>query len=433
MDFETAAGTRACRNEIMQRKDLNLQEEEFDSDDDLSEDSQSRQKAEKRRAKKKRQRERKKLEKKKHLEENEQEPEWDVNSAFVANAASHIRPKTRSKLEKKHNANKENEGKMQESDCISSSVQRGQHLAEQGINSVEDGNYTKAIELFSEAIRLDPKDYRYFGNRSYCYEQLKLYPKALMDAEVSIQLSTACPKGYFRKGRALQGCNKLLEAEEAFKMVLQLDEDCEEALKEIHACQVMRLMERGFTQEQSISLLEKYGSVPAVLETRITAEVLQGNVNLFLEESVDDFFLLNCLSEAQSSSLWVGNITDQITEKQLRDLFKCYGEIHSIRLLGERFCAFVNFKCPTAAAKALDALQGKEIENTKLLIRYPDKPYRPTTVSSSEAQMISSKKKGTAKSSECYYWRSNGCSFGDKCRYRHIPENKGVDKKSWKC
>ncbi|CAH2322995.1 tetratricopeptide repeat 31 isoform X1 [Pelobates cultripes] len=438
MDFETAAGIRGCRNEIMQRKDPNLQEEEYDSDDDLSEGSQFRQKAEKRRAKKKRQRERKKLEKIKHLEENEQEPEWDVNSAFVANAASHIRPKTRCKLDKKHNDNKENEGKMQESDCATSSVQRGRHLAEQGINSVEDGNYTKAIELFSEAIRLDPKDYRYFGNRSYCYEQLKLYPKALMDAEISIQLSPDCPKGYFRKGRALQGCNRFLEAEEAFNIVLQLDENCDEALKEIHTCQVMKLMERGFTQEQSITLLEKYDSVAAVLEAPISAEVLQRNVKIILDESIeDDTFFLNLLSEAQSSSLWVGNITDQITEKQLRDLFKCYGEIHSIRLLGERFCAFVNFKCPVAAARALDALQGKEVENTKLLIRYPDKPFQPVTVSTSEAQTktasINSKKKRAVKTSECYYWRSNGCSFGDKCRYRHIPENKGVDKKQWKC
>ncbi|XP_053306301.1 tetratricopeptide repeat protein 31-like [Spea bombifrons] len=438
MDFETAEGICGCRNEIMQRKDLNLQEEEFDSDDDdLSEDSQSRQKAEKRRAKKKRQKERKKLEKKKHLEENEQEPEWDVTSAFVANAASHIRPKTRSKLDKKHNANKENEGKMQEGGCINSSIQRGRHLAEQGIHSVKDGNYTKAVELFSEAIRLDPKDYRYFGNRSYCYEQLKLYPKALVDAEISIQLSPACPKGYFRKGRALQGCNKFLQAEDAFKIVLQLDEGCEEALKEIHACQVMQLMEHGFTQEHSISLLEKYESVNAVLEAPISAEVLQGTGDMFLEESVEDELLfLNYLSEAQSSSLWVGNVTDQITEKQLWDLFKCYGDIHSIRLLGERFCAFVNFKCPAAAARALDALQGKEIENTKLLIRYPDKPYRPATVSSAEAQTktasMMSKKKGAAKSSECYYWRSNGCSFGDKCRYKHVPENKGVDKKHWK-
>ncbi|CAJ0951834.1 unnamed protein product [Ranitomeya imitator] len=405
-----------------------------------------------------RQRERKKLEKKKHLEENEQEPEWDVNSAFVANAASHIRPKSRNKLDKKHSANKENEEKVQEDDCTDPMIQRARDLAasppaitheflhssplltfsflpEQGVNSVKDGNYTKAIELFSDAIRLDPKDYRYFGNRSYCYEQLELYPKALVDADISIQLSADCPKGYFRKGRALKGCNRYLEAEDAFKMVLKLDDGCSEASKEIHTCQVLRLMDLGFTQGQSLHLVEEYGSVAAVMEAPISAKVLQENMKLD-ETGEEELLFLNDLSETQSCSLWVGNVTDQITEKQLRDLFKYYGEIHSIRLLGERFCAFVNFKCPIATARALEALQGKEVENTKLLIRYPDKPYRPLAVISSEAQTktaaANTKKKVSSKSSECFYWRLNGCSYGEKCRYRHIPENKGVDRRPWK-
>lgn len=434
MDFETSEGNRSCRNEIMQRKDLNLQEEDINSDDELSEDGQTRQKAERRRAKKKRQRERKRLEKKKDLEKNEQEPEWDVNSAFVANAASHIRPKSRNKLDTKHNANKENEGKMQEGDCTDSSIQRSRNLAEQGIQLVKDGNYTKAIDVFSEAIRLDPKDYRYFGNRSYCYERLKLYPKALMDAETSIELSAACPKGYFRKGRALKGCSRYAEAEEAFQMVLQLDNGCKEAVKEIHTCQVLQLMVHGFTQEQSVALLEEYESVAAVMEAPISAKVLQENVNLE-DPAEEELLFLNDLS--QSCSLWVGNITDQITEKLLRDAFKCYGELHSIRLLGERFCAFVNYKCPVATAKALEGLQGKEIENTRLVIRYPDKPYRPSTVTTSDAQtkpaVINAKKKVPYKTNECFYWRANGCTYGDKCRYRHIPENRGADKKPGKC
>ncbi|KAM9326805.1 uncharacterized protein PAF06_003033 [Gastrophryne carolinensis] len=434
MDFEMEEDIHGFRNEIMHRKDLNLQEDESNSEDDLSEDGQTRQKAEKRRAKKKRQRERKKLEKKKHLEENEQEPEWDVNSAFVANAASHIRPKTKKKLDKKHNANKENEDKIQESDCTNSSIQRSRNFAEQGINSVRDGEYARAIELFSEAIRLDPEDYRYFGNRSYCYEQLKLYSRALMDAETSIELSSACPKGYFRKGRALKGCERFAEAEGAFRTVLQLDKGCQEALKEIHACQVLQLMDHGFTQEQSTSLLEEYESVAAVMEAPISARVLQENVNL--EETGEEELFLNELSEPQSCSLWVGNVTEHVTEKRLRDLFQSYGELHSIRLLGERFCAFVNFKCPNATAKALEGLQGKEIENTRLLIRYPDKPYRPLTVSTSDAQakaaVVIAKKKVPHKTNECFYWRSSGCTYGDKCRYRHIPDNRGVDKKPWK-
>lgn len=87
-------------------------------------------------------------------------------------------------------------------------------------------------------------------------------------------------------------------------------------------------------------------------------------------------------------SLWVGNVTTELTEKHLWDLFKAYdpdavsnncrcseqkkvlveaspewlglrrrcGDIESIRVLHERFCAFVNFKSADAAAHAMEKL-----------------------------------------------------------------------------
>lgn len=80
-----------------------------------------------------------------------------------------------------------------------------------------------------------------------------------------------------------------------------------------------------------------------------------------------------------------------------------YGEIESIRVLHERFCAFVNFKNANMAARAMEKLnvstclvplseycvcflknivmdldvcclsQGYCIENTRLVVRYPDR------------------------------------------------------------
>lgn len=107
--------------------------------------------------------------------------------------------------------------------------------AEKGIKLVQEGQYAQAASMFTEAIKCDPKDYRYsfcghdlgitkemhishninsfiflmscrfFGNRSYCYYCLEQYPQALADAERSIQLAPDWPKGYFRKGSALMG------------------------------------------------------------------------------------------------------------------------------------------------------------------------------------------------------------------------------------
>ena len=47
--------------------------------------------------------------------------------------------------------------------------------------------------------------HRFFGNRSYCYDRMGQYEKALQDADVAISLAPDWPKGYFRRGRALAG------------------------------------------------------------------------------------------------------------------------------------------------------------------------------------------------------------------------------------
>nr|XP_029506068.1 tetratricopeptide repeat protein 31-like [Oncorhynchus nerka]XP_029506069.1 tetratricopeptide repeat protein 31-like [Oncorhynchus nerka] len=99
--------------------------------------------------------------------------------------------------------------------------------------------------MFSEAIHCDPKDHRFFGNRSYCYWCLERYPSALSDAQRSIQLAPDWPKGYFRKGSALMGLKRYGEAEGAMQQVLKLDQDCEEASIELFNCKVLQLLVRG--------------------------------------------------------------------------------------------------------------------------------------------------------------------------------------------
>lgn len=56
-----------------------------------------------------------------------QDPGWDVNSAFVANAVSHIRPKAKSKGAYKSKENKENESRNGEVSLSVYSVFYGAH------------------------------------------------------------------------------------------------------------------------------------------------------------------------------------------------------------------------------------------------------------------------------------------------------------------
>ncbi|KAM9847652.1 uncharacterized protein ACBR49_008973 isoform 2-T2 [Aulostomus maculatus] len=353
----------------------------------------------------------------------EEEPEWDVSSAFFTNAASHIKPKAPCRKSKE---NKENEARR-ETNGTDTVTKKSASLTEKGIKLVQEGQYLQAVSMFTEAIKCDPKDYRFFGNRSYCYYCLEQYPQALADAERSIQLAPDWPKGHFRKGSALMGMKRYSEAEKAMEQVLKLDKDCEEAVNDLFNCKVLQLMEHGFEEVQSVLLLEKFSSVQAVLSSCSDAARAGSQ-----EQSA--------VQPGPCPSLWVGNVTTELTDKHLWDLFKMYGEIESIRVLHERFCAFVNFKNANMAARAMEKLNGYCIENTRLVVRYPDRrtqrvlpiPLKTCLAITQQAGVAAGpRRRGPVNGDECYFWRTTGCHFGDKCRYKHIPDQRGKDRKPW--
>lgn len=187
-------------------------------------------------------------------------------------------------------------------------------------------------------------------------------------------------------------------------------------------------MELGFEEMQSVQLLEKFSTVQAVQAAYLDA-VRAGSQDPSVVQP-----------GSPCPSLWVGNVTTELTEKHLWDLFKVYGEIESIRVLHERFCAFVNFKKANMASRAMEKLNGYCIENTRLVVRHPDRrtqrvlpiPLKTClSVTQQAGAAAGPRRRGPVNGDECYFWRTTGCHFGDKCRYKHIPDQKGKDRKPW--
>lgn len=87
--------------------------------------------------------------------------------------------------------------------------------------------------------------------------------------------------------------------------------------------------------------------------------------------------------EAKFNNLYVRGFSENFTEDQLTDLFKTFGELGSVKIMknedgtSKKF-GFVCFVDPEAAAKAADALQGKEIEgdNTLYVAKFEKKANR---------------------------------------------------------
>lgn len=394
-----------------------------------------------------------------------EEPTWDTSSAFFARAAGRNPPTVpvSDPATVKNNTPvtngptsqtaKNSSNQIPPAEQIDPVVLRSRQVAVKGNEMANLGNYQAAVDLFTEAINLDAKDFRFFGNRSYCYDRMGQYEKALQDADVSISLAPDWPKGYFRRGRALAGLKLYSDAETSFAQVLKLDKHCEDAMFELARVRVQQLEEMGFPQSQSEAAIQAFGTVQAALEALLAGKVSSpATAEIYVSDGEDEHQKQHPrLSESSSSdgscrSLWVGNVNPElVSERHLLQLFSRCGHVDNVRILPKRFCAFVNFENADSAAIALEKLQGHELGGEALLLRYPNNtgspgsqfvfnntnPVAPLKKKQQDvdARLTASKLSGPVNGDECYFWRTTGCYFEDKCRFRHLPASKGIDLK----
>lgn len=96
-------------------------------------------------------------------------------------------------------------------------------LKDQGNKAFAAKQYDQAIELFSRAIALDPKNHVLWSNRSAAQCGKRQWADALEDAEETVKLNPAWGKGYARKGAALHGARRYDEAIAAYNDGLKVE------------------------------------------------------------------------------------------------------------------------------------------------------------------------------------------------------------------
>ncbi|MEW6265397.1 MAG: RNA-binding protein [Thermodesulfobacteriota bacterium] len=75
-----------------------------------------------------------------------------------------------------------------------------------------------------------------------------------------------------------------------------------------------------------------------------------------------------------SMNLYVGNLSYQATEAELKDLFSTYGQVQSVKIITDRDTgrskgfAFVEMSNRSEGEKAIAELNGKELANRQLKV-----------------------------------------------------------------
>nr|XP_039334561.1 tetratricopeptide repeat protein 31 isoform X7 [Saimiri boliviensis boliviensis] len=104
---------------------------------------------------------------------------------------------------------------------LAAALQQSQELAKLGTSFAQNGFYHEAVVFFTQALKLNPRDHRLFGNRSFCHERLGQPVWALADAQVALTLRPGWPRGLFRLGKALMGLQRFREAAAVFQETLR--------------------------------------------------------------------------------------------------------------------------------------------------------------------------------------------------------------------
>ncbi|XP_060886832.1 tetratricopeptide repeat protein 31-like isoform X2 [Labrus mixtus] len=424
--------------------------------------------------------------------------ELDMASLFVSKAADIARRKMEQKREKKQSPVKEDSksspGKTEDSvidkkDSVATSsltfednIKISTDLANSGNRFASTGDYSMAVMYFTDAIKFNPTEFKLFGNRSFCFEKMQEYEKALADAELSLSMCPGWVKGLFRKGRALAGLKRYDEASQAFRDVLQLKEEQSkeyaEAAHELMRVQITQLMGFGFTREQSSNALILNGTVEKALKVLSKLNNRPGPVQngahpaarlvnvggvspvlsaikpaphppqshnapkpphlnkpLVPVQNMSNVKsqpqpVLNQAPRTYSTDprqphelfpIWVGNLFEPLTESDLKHLFNKAGVIHSVKLLSYKRCAFVNYTKQEYCDEAIRRFHGFDLNGAKIAVRYPDRIPHGIGISKSAIKAEDMEDVYTG-----YEYGRNAVGGGRPFRsYRHAPEYRG--------
>eukprot|EP01084_Bolivina_argentea_P163208 283967_1 len=114
-------------------------------------------------------------------------------------------------------------------------------LKDKGNIEFGNGNYKKAIELYTKAIDLESTNHTLYSNRSAAYLKSLKYDLSLLDANKCIQLQPDWAKGYVRKGTVYIQQNKLIEAEDVYKQGMKSCNEKEPLKKALNTLDTLKI------------------------------------------------------------------------------------------------------------------------------------------------------------------------------------------------
>ncbi|XP_072032482.1 stress-induced-phosphoprotein 1-like [Amphiura filiformis] len=117
-----------------------------------------------------------------------------------------------------------------------SDKEKVEELKNEGNVALQSGKAQAAIDLYTEALKLDPENHVLYSNRSAAYTKQNMYAEAYDDACKTIDAKPDWAKGYSRKGASLAFMNRYEEAKACYEEGLKYDANNKQLLNGVADC-----------------------------------------------------------------------------------------------------------------------------------------------------------------------------------------------------
>lgn len=107
---------------------------------------------------------------------------------------------------------------------------KSEEAKQEGNKYFNEGNWTKAIEFYTESLKRDPKNYKVYSNRAACYTKILQWDKGLEDCNKCLEIEPTFVKAYIRKGRIQHFLKQYPQAIDTYTKGLELEPGCQDLI-----------------------------------------------------------------------------------------------------------------------------------------------------------------------------------------------------------
>lgn len=140
---------------------------------------------------------------------------------------------------------------------------KSEEAKNKGNDLFKEGKWAEAIDLYTEAIKRNPDNYKVYANRAACYMKTMQWDKGLNDCEACLKIDPKFVKAYIRKGKIQHFLKQYPQAIETFTQGLEVEPQNAELLEALQATR-RAIYEANNSQSQDPQRMQESLKDPAV-------------------------------------------------------------------------------------------------------------------------------------------------------------------------